>query len=106
MAMTAMMGGIFMGVVLLVSCWCPHRHKFHYAPFPTALEKAGLFGPRLLALVGWLKGVCHMSFTTIRKYLRDVVDVRVSRGYLAFSGLTVSPWSAPPAWTVNAYLFC
>jgi transposase len=63
--------------------WCPHCRKFHYAPFPTALEKAGLFGPRLLALVGWLKGVCHMSFSTIRKYFRDVMGVTVSRGFLA-----------------------
>ena len=63
--------------------WCPHCRKFHYAPLPTAIEKAGLFGPRLTALVAFMKGVCHASFTTIRKFLRDVVGVRVSRGYLA-----------------------
>ena len=46
-------------------------------------EKAGLFGPRLTALVAFMKGVCHASFSTIRKFLRDVVRVTVSRGYLA-----------------------
>jgi transposase len=40
-------------------------------------------GPRLTALVAYLKGVCHASFSTIRKFLRDVVGVSVSRGYLA-----------------------
>ena len=30
-----------------------------------------------------MKGVCHASFSTIRKFLRDVVGVNVSRGYLA-----------------------
>jgi transposase len=30
-----------------------------------------------------MKGVCHASFSTIRKFLRDVVGVSVSRGYLA-----------------------
>ena len=63
--------------------WCPHCRKFHYAPFPEAIVKAGLFGPRLTALVAFMKGVCHASFSTIRKFLRDVVRVPVSRGYLA-----------------------
>jgi transposase len=63
--------------------WCPHCGKFHYAPLPEAVQKAGLFGPRLTALVAFMKGVCHASFSTIRKFLRDVVGVGVSRGYLA-----------------------
>ena len=61
--------------------WCPHCRKFHYAPLPEAIEKAGLFGPRLTALVAFMKGVCHASFSTIRKFLRDVVRVDVCRGY-------------------------
>jgi len=63
--------------------WCPHCRKVHYAPLPEAVEKAGLFGPRLTALVAFMKGVCHASFSTIRKFLRDVVQVDVCRGYLA-----------------------
>ncbi|RPI59830.1 MAG: IS66 family transposase [Planctomycetaceae bacterium] len=63
--------------------WCPHCQKFHYAPLPDAVVKAGLFGPRLTALVAFMKGVCHASFSTIRKFLRDVAGVDVSRGYLA-----------------------
>jgi len=63
--------------------WCPHCRKVHYAPLPETVVKAGLFGPRLTALVAFMKGVCHASFSTIRKFLRDVVRVKVSRGYLA-----------------------
>ena len=63
--------------------WCPHCQKFHYAPLPEAAVKAGLFGPRLTALVAFMKGVCHASFSTIRKFLRDVVRLDISRGYLA-----------------------
>ena len=62
--------------------WCPHCHKLHCAPLPETVVKAGLFGPRLTALVAFMKGVCHASFSTIRKFLRDVVAVAVSRGYL------------------------
>ena len=63
--------------------WCV-RCEAHYTPqLPEKLRKAGLAGPRLTALVGWLKGVCHMSFSCIRKYLRDIVGVPISRGMLA-----------------------
>ena len=63
--------------------WCPHCRKVHSAPIPEPVVRAGLFGPRLTALVAFMKGVCHASFSTIRKFLRDVVEVKVSRGYLA-----------------------
>ena len=53
----------------------------HHAPFPEELVKAGLVGPRLTALVAYLKGVCHASFSTIRKFFRDVVGVTISRGH-------------------------
>ncbi len=63
--------------------WCPHCRKVHYAPIPASVVKAGLLGPRLTALVAFMKGVCHASFSTIRKFLRDVVGVKISRGQLA-----------------------
>ena len=65
-----------------MACWCPQCQKMHYAPIPDDIRRAGLAGPRLTALVAYLKGVCHCSFSTIRKFLRDVVKVRISRGQL------------------------
>ena len=62
--------------------WCAHCQKYHSAALPKAVEAAGLFGPRLTSLVAYLKGVCHASYSTIRKFLRDVAGVKVSRGYL------------------------
>jgi transposase len=62
--------------------FCPCCQKVHYAEIPTAIRHAGLIGPRLTALVAFLKGGCHCSYTTIRKFLRDVVGVTVSRGHL------------------------
>ncbi len=75
--------------------WCPHCREVHYAPLPVAVEKTGLFGPELTTLVAFMKGVCHASFSTIRKFLRDVVGVKVSRGYLAKLIAKVSRWLAP-----------
>ncbi len=42
-----------------------------------------MLGPELTALVGYLKGVCHASFSTIRNYFRDVLKIPISRGQLA-----------------------
>ena len=75
--------------------WCPHCRKVHYAPLPAAVEKTGLFGPKLTTLVAFMKGVCHASFSTIRKFLRDVVGIKVSRGYLAKLIRKVSTWLGP-----------
>ncbi len=50
---------------------------------PAPVVKCGLIGPNLTAIVAYLKGVCHASFSTIRKFLRDVIRVTVSRGQLA-----------------------
>lgn len=63
--------------------WCANCRQIHYGPLPAAVSEAGLIGPRLTALVAYLKGGCHASFSTIRKFLRDVIGVTISRGQLA-----------------------
>ena len=62
---------------------CPGCGELHFSQLPDELIQAGLVGPRLTALVGWLKGVCHMSYSSIRKYFRDVIRIPVSRGLLS-----------------------
>lgn len=63
--------------------WCQRCQKLHYPELPEELAKAGLVGPRLTALVGWLHGVCHMSVSSLRKYFRDVIKIPISRGMLS-----------------------
>jgi len=79
----------------MLAYWCPHCRKVHYAPMPEPVTKTGLFGPRLTTLVAFMKGVCHASFSTIRKFLRDVVGIKVSRGYLAKVITKVTEWLTP-----------
>jgi transposase len=62
--------------------WCEHCQKAHYAAAPVEIERGGLVGARLTALIAYLKGFCHASYTTIRKFLRDVVQVTISRSQL------------------------
>ena len=66
-----------------MACYCPHCKKTHFAPIDEPVVRAGLVGPRLSTLVAYLEGVCHCSFSTIRKFLRDVACVTISRGQLA-----------------------
>ncbi len=63
--------------------WCQTCGQIQYAEFPPPVLRQGLFQSRLTALVAYLKHVCHASFSTIRKFLRDVLGEPVSRGYLA-----------------------
>jgi len=63
--------------------WCPHCRKEHTARLPRPVVKGGLTGPKLTALVAYLKGVCHASYSTICRFFRDVLKLRISRGELA-----------------------
>lgn len=62
---------------------CRQCKKIHYAPLPESVEKSGLFGPNLTAQVAYLKGAGHMSYATAQRYLRDVLGLEVSRGFLS-----------------------
>ena len=62
--------------------WCPKCKKHHYAPIPDDIKKAGLCGPNFTALIGYMKSALHASFTTIRKFVRDVLKVSISRAQL------------------------
>jgi transposase len=52
------------------------------APLPAEVRAAGLVGPRLSAYIAFLKGACHMSYTTIQTLLADVFGVQLSTGQL------------------------
>lgn len=66
-----------------------HRLAVYRSPagdlyLPDVPELHGpIFGPRLLATIGWLKSVGHLSYSTIEAWMEDVLQVPVSRGYLA-----------------------
>jgi len=63
--------------------WCPRCGKVYYAPLPPQVEHGGLIGPILTAQIAYMKSVMHASYTTIRKYVRDVMGLSISRGQLS-----------------------
>lgn len=67
-----------------------HRLRKYLNPagetvLPQVPELCGqpIFGPRLLAMIGWLKSRAHCSYSTIATWMSDVLQIPVSRGYLA-----------------------
>ena len=62
---------------------CEKCGGIHYMPFDDSIVKEGLFKERLTALVAYMKYACHVSFSTLRKFVRDVLGVKVFRGYLS-----------------------
>jgi transposase len=62
--------------------WCAGCERSYKAALPEHIAVGGLVGPRLTTLIAYLKGFCHASFSTVRKFLRDVVGVTISRGQL------------------------
>jgi transposase len=52
------------------------------AELPPEVLRGGLLGPRLMALVGYQKGACHMSYRLIQRFFSDVLDLPISTGEL------------------------
>jgi transposase len=61
----------------------PATGTIYAAPFPKEVSAAGLCGPRLSALIGYLKGGCRMSYSLIQNLLKDVMGIDLSSGQLA-----------------------
>ena len=58
---------------------CSACHHQPSAPFPEGLIQAGLVGPRLTGLIGYLKGSGHLSYTTLQSLLPERQLLGISR---------------------------
>jgi len=58
----------------------PRTGRIHTAPLPREIVNAGLIGPRLSAAAAFQKAACHMSYTTIQNFWRQLAELDVSRG--------------------------
>ena len=75
----------------------PVTGKIHIAPMPDEIRKGGLLGADMTASVAFMKGGCHMSYTTIQKFLKELFKLDVSRGMLCKAAQKVSQ-SLQPAY--------
>jgi transposase len=61
---------------------CSGCQTAHTAPEPEEAG-SGLFSIRLIAVVAYLKGRCHVSFRAMQAFFRDVLGIGISGGFLA-----------------------
>jgi len=68
----------------------PVTGKTHIAPMPDAIRKGGLFGADVTAFAAFMKGRCHMSYTTIGEFFKELMKLEISRGMLCKATQKVS----------------
>lgn len=56
--------------------------KIRIAPIPAQIRKGGLFGADINAAVAFMKGGCHMSYTTIQRFFKELLRLDGARGTL------------------------
>jgi transposase len=62
--------------------WCDRCGKMHYAPLPEGVIEGQLCGPRLQALLGYMKGHLGASYTELQQFCADVLGLEVSRAMI------------------------
>lgn len=62
--------------------WCTTCRKMHYPQLPEGVIAGQLCGPRLQALIAYMKGNLGASYTELSQFCADVLGLEVSRGML------------------------
>ena len=62
--------------------WCARCQQWHWPKLPAHVQAAGLMGPRLTALAGYVKSKLHVSYTGVADFFDEVLGFKVCRGYL------------------------
>jgi transposase len=75
----------------------PVTGKIHITPMPDEIRKGGLLGADITAAVGFMKGGCHMSYTTIQQLFKELFELNISRGMLCKAAQKLSQ-SLQPAY--------
>lgn len=60
----------------------PVTGQISIAPMPNDIRKGGLLGADATAFVAFMKGRCHMSYTTIQAFFQELMKLDISRGLL------------------------
>jgi len=84
--------------------WCPICAEWVYADLPAGVINEQLFGLRLLALLGYMKGSLHTTYRGLEDFCRDVLGLEVSRGHLGNALARVNAALAPAYEELGAHV--
>lgn len=68
----------------------PKAGRIHIAPMPDDIRKGGLLAADMTAVVAFMKGGCHMSYSTLQQFFQAVLRLDLSRGVLCKATQKVS----------------
>ena len=68
----------------------PITGRKYIAAIPDEIRKGGLLGADVTALAAFMKGRCHMSYTTISEFFKELMKLDISRGMLCKAAQKVS----------------
>jgi len=60
----------------------PQTGTIHITPLPSEVNQGHLLGADFSAMIAFMKGGCHMSFSTIQQFCKEVMQLSLSRGVL------------------------
>jgi len=80
----------------LHGCRCSACGKIVWAKPPTGVVEGQLFGPRFQALVAYMKGSLHASYSGLAGFCREVLDIDVSRSHVCNTIARVNDALAKP----------
>ena len=86
------------------SGWCRSCNAVRYAPLPTGVAEGQAYGPRLQALLGYMKGNLGASYTELSQFCTDVLGVAISRGAVCSVVSRVSGALTKPYDEVSAHI--
>jgi len=75
-----------------------------WAELPPGVVEGQLFGPRLQALIAYMKGSLHASYTGLEEFCREVLDINVARSHLCNTIARVSEALAEPYEELAKYI--
>jgi transposase len=61
---------------------CPGCGQIVWAQLPEGVIAGQLFGPRLQALIGYMKGSLHASYRGLEAFCREVLNINAARSHL------------------------
>ena len=62
---------------------CRNCRKIHSGQLPKAVARTRMVGPRMMGMLLYMKGAQRNSYSGLAEFLEDVLEFRISRGYLA-----------------------
>jgi len=83
---------------------CSTCGELVWAELPSGVVEGQLFGPRLQALIAYMKGSLHASYTGLEEFCREVLDINVARSHLCNTIARVSEALAEPYEELAKYI--